>query len=70
MLRSLSAAVAGLRNQQTRMDVIGNNVSYGTSSFGPGSGPGLQPSRPRWRGPRSEAGGPPVVDCLPGARQP
>jgi flagellar hook protein FlgE len=27
MLRSLSAAVAGLRNQQTRMDVIGNNVS-------------------------------------------
>jgi flagellar hook protein FlgE len=27
MLRSLNAAVAGLRNQQTRMDVIGNNVS-------------------------------------------
>ena len=27
MLRSLSAAVSGLRNQQTRMDVIGNNVS-------------------------------------------
>jgi flagellar hook protein FlgE len=27
MLRSLSSAVAGLRNQQTRMDVIGNNVS-------------------------------------------
>jgi flagellar hook protein FlgE len=27
MLRSLSAAVAGLRNQQTKMDVIGNNVS-------------------------------------------
>ncbi len=27
MLRSLSSAVAGLRNQQTKMDVIGNNVS-------------------------------------------
>jgi flagellar hook protein FlgE len=27
MLRSLNAAVSGLRNQQTRMDVIGNNVS-------------------------------------------
>ena len=27
MLRSLSSAVSGLRNQQTRMDVIGNNVS-------------------------------------------
>src|SRR4051812_32999919 len=27
MLRSLSSAVAGLRNQQTRMDVIGNNIS-------------------------------------------
>ncbi len=27
MLRSLSAAVSGLRNQQTRMDVIGNNVA-------------------------------------------
>lgn len=27
MLRSLSAAVSGLRNQQTKMDVIGNNVS-------------------------------------------
>src|SRR4051812_46540522 len=27
MLRSLNAAVAGLRNQQTKMDVIGNNVS-------------------------------------------
>ena len=27
MLRALSSAVAGLRNQQTRMDVIGNNVS-------------------------------------------
>ncbi|MEP6493414.1 MAG: flagellar hook protein FlgE [bacterium] len=27
MLRSLSSAVAGLRNQQTSMDVIGNNVS-------------------------------------------
>ncbi|HEY9227978.1 MAG TPA: flagellar hook-basal body complex protein, partial [Gemmatimonadaceae bacterium] len=27
MLRSLSSAVSGLRNQQTKMDVIGNNVS-------------------------------------------
>jgi flagellar hook protein FlgE len=27
MLRSLNSAVSGLRNQQTRMDVIGNNVS-------------------------------------------
>jgi flagellar hook protein FlgE len=27
MLRSLSSAVSGLRNQQTRMDVIGNNVA-------------------------------------------
>ena len=27
MLRSLSAAVSGLRNQQTKMDVIGNNVA-------------------------------------------
>src|SRR3954470_2386367 len=27
MLRSLSSAVAGLRNQQTKMDVIGNNIS-------------------------------------------
>jgi flagellar hook protein FlgE len=27
MLRSLSSAVSGLKNQQTRMDVIGNNVS-------------------------------------------
>ncbi len=27
MLRSLSAAVSGLRNQQTRMDVIGNNIA-------------------------------------------
>jgi flagellar hook protein FlgE len=27
MLRSLSSAVSGLRNQQARMDVIGNNVS-------------------------------------------
>src|ERR1041385_3729813 len=27
MLRSLSAAVSGLKNQQTKLDVIGNNVS-------------------------------------------
>src|SRR5438067_8503457 len=27
MIRSLSTAVSGLRNQQTRMDVIGNNVA-------------------------------------------
>src|SRR5689334_4901631 len=27
MLRSLNAAVSGLRNQQTKMDIIGNNVS-------------------------------------------
>src|SRR3954468_6874971 len=27
MLRSLSSAVSGLRNQQTKMDVIGNNVA-------------------------------------------
>src|SRR6476619_6453093 len=27
MPRALSAAVSGLRNQQTKMDVIGNNVS-------------------------------------------
>ena len=27
MLRSLSSAVSGLRNQQTKMDVIGNNIS-------------------------------------------
>lgn len=27
MLRSLSSAILGLRNQQTKMDVIGNNVS-------------------------------------------
>src|SRR5213082_2845060 len=27
MPRALSSAVSGLRNQQTRMDVIGNNVS-------------------------------------------
>src|SRR5579884_980663 len=27
MLRSLSSAVSGLRNQQTRMDVIGNNIA-------------------------------------------
>lgn len=27
MLRSLTAAVSGLKNQQTRMDVIGNNIS-------------------------------------------
>jgi flagellar hook protein FlgE len=34
MLRSLSAAVSGLRNQQTRMDVIGNNVSnVNTTAF-------------------------------------
>src|SRR5581483_704715 len=26
-MRSLSAAVSGLRNQQTRMDVIGNNIA-------------------------------------------
>lgn len=34
MLRSLSSAVSGLRNQQTRMDVIGNNVSnVNTTAF-------------------------------------
>src|SRR5262249_55930257 len=27
MLRSLSSAVSGLRNQQTKMDVIGNNIA-------------------------------------------
>jgi flagellar hook protein FlgE len=27
MLRSLTAAIAGLKNQQTKMDVIGNNIS-------------------------------------------
>jgi flagellar hook protein FlgE len=34
MLRSLNAAVSGLRNQQTRMDVIGNNVAnVNTTAF-------------------------------------
>ena len=27
MMRSLFAAVSGLRNHQTRMDVIGNNIA-------------------------------------------
>ena len=27
MLRSLYAGVSGLRNNQTRMDVIGNNIA-------------------------------------------
>ena len=27
MMRSLFAGVSGLRNQQTRMDVIGNNIA-------------------------------------------
>ena len=27
MMRSLFSAVSGLRNQQTAMDVIGNNIS-------------------------------------------
>jgi flagellar hook protein FlgE len=34
MFRSLSAAVSGLKNQQTKMDVIGNNVSnVNTTAF-------------------------------------
>src|SRR6185312_10252155 len=34
MLRSLSSAVSGLQNQQTRMDVIGNNIAnVNTTAF-------------------------------------